>query len=133
MAARRTRVERAWLDLLETSYADLFEHARVDSEADAELIGEGMAFAWVAWYKAQAKPVRRRNLILLMEHLRMPSHIGEQVLRLFADDEGRILAILQTFAISYTRTMWREHRGEAATGTEPSDIDWSEWSGPGLV
>ena len=133
MAPRRTRIERAWLDLLETSYADLFERARVDSEADAELIGEGVAFAWVAWYKAQAKPVRRRNLILLLEHLDVPDHVGAQLLRLFADDEAQVRGVLQTFAINYVQTMWRRHRGGEVAGAEPSDIDWGAWSGPGLV
>lgn len=121
-----------WIDILKTPFEGLFESAGVTSVTEAELFGEGMAFVWINWYLAQTKAVRKRNMLLLLEHLRLPAEARPQLARIVEEDETVAIRALRQFTIGYARAMWLEIVGETAgTGVDLSDLDWSKWSGPG--
>lgn len=132
-----TRVEREWSDFPGQPLDNLFELAGTDSAADAQAVGEGLAWTWISWYMAMAKPIRKRNVRQLLDrYMPLPGYWRSSLAQVIDADEAAAFQVLRTFMLACVRTAWkRKQRGDSASDDDPEalpPIDWDQWSGPGI-
>ena len=133
-----TRVEREWADVPFQALDDLFELAGTRTVDEAQALGEGLAWMWITWYMALAKPVRRRVARRLVDYFPLPDRMRNEMLRTLAGDEAEAFKLLRNFMIGLARSDWQRRNGELPNdGTEdddtPPSVDWDQWGGPGSV
>lgn len=131
--ARRgvSRVEREWTDLLFQPLDDVFRLAGTAGMNDAQHLAQGMAYAWITWYMALSKPVRRRNLKVLLDQLDVHGPNRVELLRVLAD-EGIAFQFLTQLMVVLVEAAWRTgDRDDSGADTVPPTIDWDLWLGPG--
>ena len=127
-----TRVEREWADFPFQPLDDVFQLAGIDSEYDAMLLASGLAHAWITWYMAMAKPVRRRSIKILLDRLPLPEALQVATERRLAVDVAFVYRFLQSLTVSIVRSAWLQST-DTSDGDDdpPPTIDWDLWTGPG--
>ena len=131
-----TRVEREWADVPFQPLDDVFQMAGTGSEDEAVQLAQGLAHAWITWYMALAKPVRRRNARVLLDRLHLPVEFWTKLARAMADDQLLAYRFLSALTVAVARVAWlARDRGSDAPGEGPVpsdlDLDWDLWTGPG--
>ena len=129
-----TRVEREWADFPFQPLFDVFRLADVASEDEATQVAQGIAYTWITWYMALAKPVRRRNLGILIDRLSLSGFQQSELVRVIADNDAYAFQFLRGLTVQSVMAAWRAYSGmDAADGDDdpPPTIDWDLWTGPG--
>ena len=126
-----TRVEREWVAFPFQPLDDLFTLAGTNSAADAEALGEGLAWAWSTWFFALSKPVRRRNARRLAEGFQLPDWLQAELVRELVEDDARAIKLLRNFMVGFVKNSWTRQHGDGPDDDAPS-LDWDLWTGPGI-
>ena len=59
----------------------------------------------IAWYLAQTKPVRQRNMAELMKHLRLPADARPYLVHVVEENETLAMRSLRQFVVGRVRAM----------------------------